>query len=218
MIQAVIFDMDGLLIDSEPLWRRAEKAAFKTVGFEISDEQMYEFMGTKLTEVVAHWYSKYPWEGPSQKDIETLIVNKLIALVKSEGSMRPGVHHALDVCKRAKLPLAIASSSSNEIISTVVDSLKIRNYFEYIYSAEHEPFGKPHPRVFITTAGLLGVSPRDILVLEDSPSGVLAAKAAKMKCIAVPDPETKNHPFIQIADLVIDSLEKFDEAMLSDAR
>jgi sugar-phosphatase len=218
MIQAVIFDMDGLLIDSEPLWRRAEKAAFKTVGFEISDEQMYEFMGTKLTEVVAHWYSKYPWEGPSQKDIETLIVNKLIALVKSEGSMRPGVHHALDVCKRAKLPLAIASSSSNEIISTVVDSLKIRNYFEYIYSAEHEPFGKPHPGVFITTAGLLGVSPRDILVLEDSPSGVLAAKAAKMKCIAVPDPETKNHPFIQIADLVIDSLEKFDEAMLSDAR
>jgi HAD superfamily hydrolase (TIGR01509 family) len=218
MIQAVIFDMDGLLIDSEPLWRRAEKAAFKTVGFEISDEQMYELMGTKLTEVVAHWYSKYPWEGPSQKDIEALIVDKLLALVRSEGKMRPGVHHALEICKRAKLPLAIASSSTNEIINAVIDTLKIRDYFEYIYSAEHEPLGKPHPGVFITTAGLLGVSPHDILVFEDAPSGVLAAKAAKMYCIAIPDPETKNHPYIQIADLVIDSLEEFDEAMLADAR
>ena len=216
MIQAVIFDMDGLLIDSEPLWRRAERAAFKTLGFELSDEQMYELIGTKLTEVIAHWYSKYPWEGPSQKDIEALIVDKLIALIKSEGSMRPGVHHALDVCKRAKLPLAIASSSSNEIINTVVDSLKIRSYFDYIYSAEHEALGKPHPGVFITTAGLLGVSAHDILVLEDAPAGVLAAKAAKMNCIAVPDPETKNHPFIQIADLIIDSLEEFNEKMLAE--
>jgi len=208
--------MDGLLIDSEPLWRRAEKAVFKTVGFEITDEQMYEFMGTRLNEVIAYWYSKYPWKGPSQKDIEALIVDKLISLVKSEGTMRPGVHHALKVCQQAKLPLAIASSSSNEIIDAVIDSLKIRNYFEHIYSAEHEPFGKPHPGVFITAAGLLGVPPRDILVLEDAPSGVLAAKAAKMYCIAVPDPETKNHPYIQIADRVIDSLEEFDKTMLTE--
>ena len=215
MIQAVIFDMDGLLIDSEPLWRRAQKAAYKTVGFEIKDEQMQETMGRRIEEVVEYWYHKHPWEGASLKDVEALIVDNLIAGVKSEGQMKPGVHHALEVCKQAKLPLAIASSSSNEIIEAVLDTLKIHDFFDYIYSADHEPFGKPHPGVFITTAGMLGVVPQDIVVFEDAPSGVLAAKAAKMHCIAVPEPEVKNHAFIQTADIVIDSLEEFDHAMLS---
>jgi HAD superfamily hydrolase (TIGR01509 family) len=214
MIQAIIFDMDGLLIDSEPLWRRAIRAAYKTVGLELTDEQMYLNRGMRTNEVVAYWYSKYPWEGPSQKDIEALIVDRLIDLVKKEGQLKPGVHHALEICGQAKLPLAIASSSSNEIINTVVDTLKIRDFFKHIYSAEHEPLGKPHPGVFITTAGLLGVSTHDIVVFEDAPSGVLAAKAAKMYCIAVPEADTKNHPFIQTADIVIDSLEQFDRAML----
>lgn len=218
MIKAVIFDMDGLLIDSEPLWRRAQKAAYKTVGFEITENQMYELMGTPMNEVVAYWYHKHPWKGPSQKDIETLIVDNLIAAVKSEGQMRPGVKQAIDVCKRAHLPLAIASSSSNKIIDAVLETLQLGEDFDYIYSAEHEPFGKPHPGVFITTAGMLGVSPHDILVFEDAPAGVLAAKAAKMYCIAVPDPDTKDHPYIQIADIIIDSLEEFNEDLLQQAR
>lgn len=207
--------MDGLLIDSEPFWRRAQRNAYKTVGFEIRDNQMQETMGRRISEVVEYWYHKHPWKGASEKDIEALVVDELIASVRSEGKLQPGVHHALEICKRAKLPLAIASSSSNEIIDAVVDTLKIRNYFQYIYSAEHELFGKPHPGVFITTAGLLGVSPHDIVVFEDAPSGVLAAKAAKMHCIAVPDAATKNHPYTQTADIIIDSLEEFDETMLS---
>lgn len=109
--------------------------------------------------------------------------------------------------------MAIASSSSNEIINTVVNTLGIRDYFVQIYSAEHEIHGKPHPGVYITTASLLSVLPHRCLAIEDSPSGVLAAKAAKMVCVAVPASENRSHPYIQIANAIVDSLEDIDDKL-----
>jgi sugar-phosphatase len=215
MINAVIFDMDGLLIDSEPFWRRAQAIAFETVGVALTEDDMKQTMGRRIDEVVAHWYHERPWSGASQQDIEALIVDKVIELVMAEGEPRPGVHEILALFEKRSLPMAIASSSSTEIINAVVDAFGIRNYFKHIYSAEHETHGKPHPGVYITTASLLGVPPHRCLALEDSPSGVLAAKAAKMKCVAVPEPENRNHSYIQIADAVIDSLNNFDEKLLN---
>jgi sugar-phosphatase len=113
------------------------------------------------------------------------------------------------------MPLAIASSSSSEIIDAVVAKLGIRNYFEHVYSAQHETHGKPHPGVYITAASLLGVAPHKCLAFEDSPSGVLAAKAAKMKCVAVPDAEHRTHCYIQIADKILHSLTDFNEELFS---
>jgi len=213
MINAIIFDMDGLLIDSEPFWRRAEVEAFGTVGVHLSDEDMLRTMGIRIDEVVEHWHNERPWQGATQKDIEALIVDRVIELVKSEGKLRPGVHQTIEFFKAKSLPIAIASSSDMEIINAVVDTFDLRPHFQEIYSAQHETHGKPHPGVYITTASLLGVSPQTCLALEDSPSGVLAAKAAKMKCVAVPDPENKSHSFVQTADAVIDSLERFDESL-----
>lgn len=215
MIKAAIFDMDGLLIDSEPFWRRAQLAAFATVDIHPSIENFNQLMGRRVNEVVAHYYHMQPWEGKSQKDIEALIVDDLIAMVKKEGGLKPGVHSAIEVCKQAGLPLAIASSSYMEVIDAVVDTLGLREHFDVLYSAENEPLGKPHPGVFITAAGLLDVAPLQCLVFEDSPSGVLAAKAAAMTCVAVPEADVKQHPFIQTADAVIDSLEKFDDKLLA---
>lgn len=214
MFDAIIFDMDGLLIDSEPFWRRSQVKAFKIVGVGLSEADMMTTMGRRIDEVVAHWHHERPWEGTSQKDVEAMIVDGVIELVKQEGKPRSGAIAALEYFKDLGLPIAIASSSSMEIIDAVVDALSIRPYFDELFSAEHETHGKPHPGVFITTAQHLNVQPHKCLVFEDSPSGVLAAKAAKMMCIAVPEPETKEHSFIQTADVILDSLEDLDATVL----
>ncbi len=215
MIKAVIFDMDGLLIDSEPLWSRAFKQAFGTIGITITDQDMFDIRGFRQIESVRYLYSKYHAKGASQKDIVSLIHADMMAMIKSDGKLLPGVRQALGVCQKAALPMAIASSSPTMIIDAVVDGLDIRGFFDQVHSGELEPYGKPHPGIFISTAELLGVAPDQCLVFEDAPSGVLAAKAARMKCVAVTDPELEEHPFIKTADAILDSLEDFDEAVLA---
>jgi sugar-phosphatase len=215
MVDAVIFDMDGLLIDSEPFWRRAQAYAFETVGLKLSEADMRSTMGRRIDEVVAHWYHERPWQGASQKDIEALIVDKVIELVKTEGKPMPGTRQILDFFQSKNIPLALASSSSSEIINNVLDTLGVRDYFAQIYSAEHETHGKPHPGVYITTADMLNIPAHRCLAFEDSPSGVLAAKAAKMKCVAVPDSEHRTNKYIQIADTILKSLEQFDDLVLA---
>lgn len=214
MIQAVIFDMDGLLIDSEPFWQQAQKEAYATINIYPTKADLHATMGNRVNEVVEYWYHRQPWKGPSQADIVAQIVDRLLEQVRAKGTAKPGARAVLDLCKQQGLPMALASSSDMEIIDTVLDVLQIRDYFDHVYSAEHEPLGKPHPGVFVSTAAFLQVPARHCLVFEDSPAGVLAAKAAKMKCVAVPEPDTKEHPFIQTADLILDSLEAFTEKTL----
>ncbi|HUY84968.1 MAG TPA: hexitol phosphatase HxpB [Candidatus Dormibacteraeota bacterium] len=214
MIRAAIFDMDGLLIDSEPLWKRTNYETFKTLGIEITAELRHNMMGRTSAENVAYLYGQHPWKGPSLEEVETMIRDEIIRLVKAEGTLKPGVHQALSVCKKAELSVAIASSSNQVIIDAVVDTLEIREHFDHIYSAQFEPYGKPHPGVFIKVAKHFKVRPEDCLVFEDSPSGVLAAKSARMVCVAVPEPSAKDNPFVQTADVILDSLEQFDTEIL----
>ncbi|HEX4774806.1 MAG TPA: hexitol phosphatase HxpB [Candidatus Saccharimonadales bacterium] len=213
MIKAVIFDMDGLLIDSEPLWGRARDEVIATVGIELTTQDIHNSLGRGIYNAVEYWYHQHPWQGRSREDVTAAIIDRFLDLVRQEGKLKPGVHHTIEICKQAGLPLAIASSSPMEVIDTVVDKLNIRGFFKEIYSARSEPHSKPHPGVFITTAELLGVEPRQCLVFEDAPSGVLAAKSARMHCVAVPEPEVKNNKFIQIADIILDSLEEFNKQM-----
>lgn len=212
MIKAIIFDMDGLLIDSEPLWEIAEIEVFKTIGIFLNHISVKETIGLRLDEVVEYRYRNKPWHSPAKKEIEDKITLRLIELIIERGQTRNGVGEIVTMFEKAGLPMVIATSSSDRIISAVVKKLSIGKKIRFAYSAEHEAYGKPHPGVFITTAMKLGIIPECCLVFEDSPNGVLAAKAAKMKCVAVPSIE--NNKGFCIADLTINSLKDFSMEML----
>ena len=216
MIQAVIFDMDGLLIDSEPLWKKAEIELFSNVGVPLTLEMTNQTMGLRTDEVVEHWHKRYPWESPTQKEVCEKLDEMVLELVKKEGIAKDGVHEAISVCESANLPMAIASSSSLSMINAVMDKLNIRDKIKVVHSAHDEDFGKPHPAVYISTAQELGVKPVNCLAFEDSANGVISAKAAKMKCIAIPEPDMIHDKRFLIADIVIGSLNELTTRMLED--
>lgn len=209
MIKAVIFDMDGLIIDSEPFWRRAEIKVFSTVGIKLTESDCIKTIGYRIDEVVEFWYKQFPWHNKSKKQIEEEIVTEVINEVNISGKPLPGVIETIKKLHNQNIPLAIASSSALKIINAVVHKLELNNYFDLYHSAEFEDFGKPHPQVFISTAKKLGIAPEECLVFEDSPSGVIAGIAAKMRVIAIPEEANKNDKRILAANEVLKSISDF---------
>jgi len=213
MIEAVIFDMDGLLINSEPLWQEAEILVFEQVNIVLTSELCQQTQGLRIDEVVNYWYQRYPWTNLTKLKVEELIVNKVIELIHSKGEGLPGVEQAIAFVKSKDVKIALASSSAMTIIKAALQTLGLTKIFTEVYSAESEVLGKPHPGVYLTTASKLGIAPQSCLALEDSLNGVLAAKAAQMKCIAIPEAIQQNNPKFAIADLTLISLEKLDESV-----
>lgn len=211
MIKAVIFDMDGLLIDSEPLWQEAEIMIFDQVDITLTSQLCLQTKGLRIDEVVDYWYQRYPWNNIAKQQIELLIVEKVVQLIINQGKALPGVAQAISLVEQKQVKIALASSSASLIIEAALRRLGLTKKFEVVYSAESEILGKPHPGVYLTTAEKLKVSPQECLALEDSLNGVLAAKAAQMKCIAIPETNQFNSPKFAIADLTLKSLTEFDQ-------
>lgn len=205
MWKAALFDLDGLLIDSEPLWQEAEMEVFATVGVPLTREHCLKTQGMRIDQVVAFWFQLYPWSGVSQAEVSERVVERLLELIRERGRPLPGALAAIDLFRGAGVPVAIASSSSRRIIQTVVDKFCIGERITLFHSAEHEEFGKPHPAVYQTTCKLLKVNPRECGALEDSVNGVLSAKGAGLKVIAVPDPHVPRERYTE-ADVILDSL------------
>jgi HAD superfamily hydrolase (TIGR01509 family) len=213
-IQAVIFDMDGLLIDSEPLWGQAMVDGFSLVGFEFGPHEFREVQGMRIDLIVDYWYEKRPWSGYTSKELTDLILDRVTLLIEEQGQALDGAHAAIEFFRRRHIPLAVASSSPCRIINSNIKALGAEGCFDVICSAEDEVYGKPHPAVYIRAAELLGVQRRNCLVFEDSVLGLIAAKAAEMTCICVPDEEVAGDKRLGIADYVLSSLKDFDEPVL----
>ncbi len=204
--KAVIFDMDGVLIDSEPFWQQAQIEVMKELGVEITEKECEETMGLRIDALVGHWYNKYRWEGPGIVETSTTIVNRVAAHVMESGEAKAGVHQALEAIKAKGFKIGLATSSPMALVNAVLTRLNISDYFSIRHSAEFEEYGKPHPAVYIQTATQMGFVPQECIAIEDSFNGLLAAKSATMKTIVIPEEMNAENPRFSIADIQLRSL------------
>ena len=214
-LRATLFDMDGLLLDSEILWHKAEVEIFGALGVPLSDAMGRSTKGMYVNQVVTYWNTQYPWGEPSEDTVVNLLLERVGELVESEGVLMPGAVRALDLTSEHG-PLGLASSTPMDLIVRCLKHFGLLERFAAIHSAEHEPFGKPHPGVFLSAAAALNVAPDECLVFEDSAAGVLAAKSGTMTVVAIPTPDDLYRPEFSLADLVLTSLEELSPAWLDE--
>ena len=184
MIEAIIFDLDGTLIDSEPCWMEAGREVLKEEGLMLTEKDMEPTEGLNTRDMVMMFYPRLINKSKSLEEITKKIDNRAEKKILRKGSLQPGAKEMIELLRQYSLPLAIASSTVNRLIKSFLHNFGLESYFKVICSAESEPFGKPHPGIYLTTAKKLNVSPQRCLVIEDSFQGMLAAKAAGMKLLA----------------------------------
>ena len=211
MIKAVIFDMDGLLLDSEPFWQKMEIELIASVGVTITPEMQKSTMGFRSDEMIKFWYNYQPWENPDFRKMEESYENTVLEFYHQHAKLMDGAIYILDFMRNKTVKTALASSSSMRLINTFLNKFHLESYFDVIYSAEFEEYGKPHPGVYIKTAALLETHPASCLAFEDSFFGLLSAKTALMKTVVVPDHQLRDEKKFLIADLLLKNLRDFRE-------
>ncbi len=187
---------------------------FGQLGLELSEEDVRETMGFCIDEAVLHWWRRFPWTGAEPDEVARRITTRVVNLVATEGRPMPGALEAVARCGRWEIPVAVCSGSSEVVMAAALHRLGLESDVAAWHSAEFEPFGKPHPGAYITTAAKLGLDPADCLAVEDSFNGAIAGKAARMRVVVVPEPVTRASPRWGFCDALLDSLDEFDADLL----
>jgi HAD superfamily hydrolase (TIGR01509 family) len=210
---AVIFDMDGVLIDSEPLWKIAMEDVFKSVGCNLTRKDFQKTVGLRIDEVIRYWYCYSPWENATTDDVERRIIERMVELLTQNGKPLLGVIPTLEFLKSKGLKIGLATSSYTILVNTVLNVLQIRHYFDFTHSAENEDYGKPHPAVYLTVARFLDVDSTKCLVIEDSLNGIISGKAARMKVVCIPEKTHSPEPKLIVADFHFEDMQKMLESI-----
>jgi sugar-phosphatase len=206
---AVIFDMDGVLIDSEPLWKIAMEEVFHALGSTLKKEDFQKTVGLRIDEVVHFWNHHENWGISNESEIEEAIIVKMIELISKNAQPLSGVIETLTFLKNKELKIGLATSSSSRLIKVVLAELNIARFFDFVHSAENEAYGKPHPAVYVKVAEVLNVSPTKCLVIEDSFNGVIAGIAAKMKVVCIPEKTHFPNQRLAVADFHFETMNDF---------
>ncbi|MEN3753465.1 HAD-IA family hydrolase [Mangrovibacter sp. SLW1] len=195
-VKAVIFDMDGVIIDSEPFWQQAQITALAAHNVQATVEQCESLTkGKRLDEIARVWCQHFNL--PSQpRQLEQAILHHVTTSITANGKALPGVEATLRALQQRNCRIALATSSSHRVIDAVFDKLQLRHYFEIVSSADNEPRGKPDPAVYLSTARKLALPATDCLVVEDSLNGFRAAQSAGMAVFMV-SPDCHNPNFLE---------------------
>jgi beta-phosphoglucomutase family hydrolase len=183
--KAVIFDMDGVLVDSEPFHAQNEKLMFKKLGLDITDEEHSNFTGV-ATDVMWQQISEIrelPYSVVELTELTVIQSNKYFGSLEKIEPF-PGLVDLLEKLFDAEIPLAVATSSDAVTMQNILEKSGLRKYFRFTVCRDDVAKSKPAPDVFLRAAKLLGVAPENCLVFEDSKNGIKAAKAAGTYCIA----------------------------------
>ncbi len=214
-LNTVIFDMDGLLIDSEPCWQEAGMETLLQFNVTLSSVQYHHTTGLRTREWLDYWFGHFGIGKERIPAAEAALHQHVIEKIKSQASPLPGVHEIIAFFKARDFRVGLATSSPLSLVNVVVEKLGIAGEFEAVASAEHLPYGKPHPQVYMDCAASLAVSPLQCLAFEDSFNGVIAAKAARMTCVAIPVKDQAHLPKWGAADLKLGSLLDFTDEHLA---
>lgn len=209
MLKAVIFDLDGVIIDSEPLHFEADVLTMRDYGMELTEAVLISYVGTSGPEMWAELIGKYGIPDTLPNIIAKQLHHKKELLAEATLTAIPGVRELLECIKHSGFRIGLASSSSRFFIEAVITSLGIAGYFEAVASGEEVALSKPAPDVFLRAAELLGVKPEHCVVIEDSANGVRAAKAAGMRCIGFVNLNSGMQD-LAAADLIVEAIGEID--------
>ena len=212
MFKAIIFDMDGTLVDSEIIWDVAETEMFADMGLEYNGEIRDQVIGLRLDEFFEKLVGIYNLE-ETVEDLQAELIKRMLKKIPKMVEEKSGAQALIEWTSQQNIPYCIASSSPMSIIETTV---KARNWVELIpnlYTADSVPKGKPAPDVYLYAAEQLGVKPEECLALEDSPNGARSAIAAGMTCYVVPDSHSKPERFADITPHVFKTLDEVLEQL-----
>lgn len=213
-LDTVIFDMDGVLIDSEPFWEEAGKETLARFGIVLTPEQYFSTTGLRTREWIDWWFTCFNIDKSFAKEAELSIVSKAIEKINANAVIMPGVEYIFDFFRQRNFTIGLATSSPVALIEVVTRKLRITNLIKAFSSAEELPHSKPHPQVYLNCAEKLNVSPLNCICFEDSYNGMIAAKAARMKCVVIPTFIQRDKLYWNAANLKIDSFHSFDDTIL----
>lgn len=203
---AILFDMDGVIIDSEPLWKIAMESVFHKLGSTLNKQDFQRTVGLRIDEVVHYWNTAESWGIEDEEKVVIEILDAMVELIHENPFPLVGVIETLQYLKEKDIKIGLATSSPSILIDAVLDNLNIRSYFHVFHSAETESFGKPHPAVYLKAAEMCRIKPIKCLVIEDSLTGIIAAKAAKMKVVCIPEKTHLPDPKLILADFHFENM------------